>query len=151
MSTKLSQKAAQKSSIMRGRDWYWPHGILSEDARHWLHAHAHILLTDTDMSCAISGKWIDCLQVRRDACADAARKLGWDKLFVVVPAQLKSSDNMVAELFEVSACTISGLSIMQPRRPSRAKQTHLMSTDSDRIIADMVHVKWHVFRRELSI
>jgi len=136
---------------MRGRVWYWPQCILSEDARHWLHAHAHILLTYTDMSCAISGKWIDCLQVRRDACADAARKLGWDKLFVVVPAQLKSSDNMVAELFEVSACTISGLSIMQSHHSSQAKQSHLMSTDSDQKRADMSQIKWHVFRRELSI
>ena len=42
-------------------------------------------------------------QVRRKACAEDARAMGWDKLLRVVPPQLKQSENMLAELFEVSA------------------------------------------------
>lgn len=50
---------------------------------------------------------LDCSQVRRDTCAAAAKEMGWEKLFVVQPLQLKYSRNMMAELFEVSAlhCT----------------------------------------------
>lgn len=32
--------------------------------------------------------------------------MGWDKLFVVVPAHVKRSDNMLAELFEVGTCVL---------------------------------------------
>lgn len=37
----------------------------------------------------------------RKACAKAAKGIGWEKLFVVRPLQLESSENMLAELFKV--------------------------------------------------
>ena len=43
----------------------------------------------------------NCLQIRRKVYASAAVKMGWDKILVVQPPQLKSSENMLAELFEV--------------------------------------------------
>ena len=42
-------------------------------------------------------------QVRRKACAEDAQTMGWDKLLRAVPPQLEHSENMLAELFEVSA------------------------------------------------
>ena len=42
-------------------------------------------------------------QVRRKACAEDAQQMGWDKLLRAVPPQLEHSENMLAELFEVSA------------------------------------------------
>lgn len=41
------------------------------------------------------------LQVCRKASARTAKEMGWDKLVVVQPRQLPSSENMLAELFEV--------------------------------------------------
>ena len=41
------------------------------------------------------------MQIRRKVYASAAVKMGWDKILVVQPPQLKSSENMLAELFEV--------------------------------------------------
>ena len=40
-------------------------------------------------------------QVRRSTCAEDVQKMGWDKLLRVVPPELKHSENMLAELFEV--------------------------------------------------
>ena len=42
--------------------------------------------------------------------------MGWDKLFRVVPPQLKYSENMLAELFEVSAlqCVSMLMAIIKP-------------------------------------
>ena len=42
-------------------------------------------------------------QVRRKACAEDVQQMGWDKLLRAVPPQLEHSENMLAELFEVSA------------------------------------------------
>ena len=40
--------------------------------------------------------------------------MGWDKLFVVKPPQLKSSENMLAELFEVRAADVSDQTPCRP-------------------------------------
>ncbi|CAL5221384.1 g3567 [Coccomyxa viridis] len=41
-----------------------------------------------------------CQRIRRKVYARAAIEMGWDKILVVQPPQLKNSENMLAELFE---------------------------------------------------
>ena len=59
----------------------------------WEIVHAQTLVYGLIISVA--------LQVWRKACARAAKEMGWDKVVVVQPVQLPSSENMLAELFEV--------------------------------------------------